>query len=1010
MAEPVHSGSIDTGTGGFGIDGKVYTYDVGVTNGGGPQGNVDHKDVKVDQSVKDLSKPTKVTLANYLSELTKGKRGDTQGVPNKYPVDPDLQEVKLSGDKGNPSPLRSAPNNSVAFAPTPPDPYSSSYSSIHTKIKKGKSSAPVPDGNDLLPTGDAEPIKTYRATVLTANRFTDAAMLDSNKFGTTVSHQTKLGEYDSKAARISQGRLAQVGPVLTLRAGIELGSGDADANANSGGTEAGAILPGVAQLAVRRVDEIMLHAKDILDGLTGDEVPDANVISPGGLSWGALNNTNDQFSGIAALGMAALSTALVAGLLLVIDGFSLILGLIKPGSVSPARDQNGRYALGAYYYSAKKKNDGGLLGAANALLSLDIGSLLGIQPTHYPFSAALKKGSNAFFGIDDSGGVLGQLAGAASKGLSADAGFNAIVARTIIRSTLTIIDQIKKIGGNPINIVKQILGLIDVLKTSKIIAACNVFARLGDAILSVPDAWTDPDTIGAGTKISQMDLAGDETSAVARSRLKGSLKLAWANNRSPSNLLLSKAIAGASSLAGDLGAFKHDVVYKADQSESRSSEGSVSPARISPDDAMAMEGAFDAEYVPFYFHDVRTNEMVGFHAFLASLSDDYAANYESVEAYGRVEPVKIYKGTTRKISMSFYVVATSHNDFDDMWVKLNKLVTLVYPQFTAGKQLSDEKGDYVFTQPFSQLIGASPLVRIRLGDLMRSNYSRFNLARLFGLGNKETVFNQKSMDIGSGHTPGKLAETIEKYKKTSGKTFIAAGRSYSLAPPTSAGGGLGLPVPNPLGGSGGDGPKNSAFYFGREDLEVKIVKVNPDDPSGKTVIGEVQIPTDPDMKKILDQPGNQGMTRITYLKSQFDNGDQPTNRTVGGQYIFPLNALTPTNQTKKAADVESAGSTSADVQELANFMDPEKNAVVKSFKDTGGKGLAGFIDSMNFDWYDKVTWETSNPGRTAPKMCKVTISFSPIHDIAPGLDHLGINRAPVYPVGQMAPLPDKLKK
>jgi hypothetical protein len=32
-------------------------------------------------------------------------------------------------------------------------------------------------------------------------------------------------------------------------------------------------------------------------------------------------------------------------------------------------------------------------------------------------------------------------------------------------------------------------------------------------------------------------------------------------------------------------------------------------------------------------------------------------------------------------------------------------------------------------------------------------------------------------------------------------------------------------------------------------------------------------------------------------------------------------------------------------------------------------------------------------------MCKVTLAFTPIHDIAPGLDHLGFNRAPVYPVG-----------
>jgi hypothetical protein len=72
------------------------------------------------------------------------------------------------------------------------------------------------------------------------------------------------------------------------------------------------------------------------------------------------------------------------------------------------------------------------------------------------------------------------------------------------------------------------------------------------------------------------------------------------------------------------------------------------------------------------------------------------------------------------------------------------------------------------------------------------------------------------------------------------------------------------------------------------------------------------------------------------------------------------------------------------------------NAIARSFRSNGGKGLAGFIDSMNFDWYDKVTWDLDEK---APKMCKVTVAFSPIHDLSPGLDANGYNRAPIYPVG-----------
>jgi hypothetical protein len=75
---------------------------------------------------------------------------------------------------------------------------------------------------------------------------------------------------------------------------------------------------------------------------------------------------------------------------------------------------------------------------------------------------------------------------------------------------------------------------------------------------------------------------------------------------------------------------------------------------------------------------------------------------------------------------------------------------------------------------------------------------------------------------------------------------------------------------------------------------------------------------------------------------------------------------------------------------------PKSNAISRSFRSTGGKGLAGFIDSINFDWYSSTTWDIEEK---APKMCKVTISFTPIHDISPGLDSNGYNRAPIYRLG-----------
>jgi hypothetical protein len=88
------------------------------------------------------------------------------------------------------------------------------------------------------------------------------------------------------------------------------------------------------------------------------------------------------------------------------------------------------------------------------------------------------------------------------------------------------------------------------------------------------------------------------------------------------------------------------------------------------------------------------------------------------------------------------------------------------------------------------------------------------------------------------------------------------------------------------------------------------------------------------------------------------------------------------------------------VQETQSFFAAENNVVIKSFESTMGRGLAGFITSMNFDWY-KPTWETNGANRRAPQWCLVTMNFDVIHDIAPGLDADGFNRAPVYNVGSI---------
>jgi hypothetical protein len=390
-----------------------------------------------------------------------------------------------------------------------------------------------------------------------------------------------------------------------------------------------------------------------------------------------------------------------------------------------------------------------------------------------------------------------------------------------------------------------------------------------------------------------------------------------------------------------------------------------------------LEDALDAEYVPFSFHDVRTNEIISFHAFLNSLTDNYNAQYDSVDGFGRVEPVKIYRGTTRKIAMSFIIASTSDNDFDRMWVKINKLLTMVYPQYTRGRDLLGD--NYQFVAPFSQLVGASPLVRIRLGDLFRSNYSRFSLARLFGMADGTAEFPDADGNPAKINLENK-AFTQEKEKEYQEKIRIfEVGEEVEILDESFKNEVQQLLIKDP------DSAINAlaAIDEGQEPISA--------------VDGELSVSLPPVKYKVSNRIL---FTNSTYIVSAyfFAGGKEVPNssRLVEGKSI----KKTDTNLKKTLEEV--FGSDTAQLQKgfdsVVGFMSPDNNAITKSFESAGGKGLAGFIESIDFDWLNQTTWSV-DLGRTAPKMCKVTINFSPIHDITPGIDHLGYNRAPVYPVG-----------
>ena len=329
-------------------------------------------------------------------------------------------------------------------------------------------------------------------------------------------------------------------------------------------------------------------------------------------------------------------------------------------------------------------------------------------------------------------------------------GYYATIMRVVRRDLDRMLEDVT--GGPPgVAGPDPVFAVFDILTNLNRYPAWNFYVTL----LKMGDAWLK--SYKPAVDFSTMKMTGQTKHMLSRtsdSSEKGKPKvtdaLAWRHRSAPALTLLNqKYVNGAIAFGYDntfqkkiwsaVGDFNsrdekspyYDNLRPKGRARGLKDNKPTTKIRYSREDVVKIENELDAEYCPFYLHDLRTNEVLGFHAFLGDLKDSYSVSYAESGGYGRIDKVKIYQDTTRSISLSWHMVSTSPKDFDSMWWSLNKLISMIYPQFSMGKPV--KAGSKKFIMPFSQIPTASPVVRLRVGDVIRSNYSRFNLARIFGL-------------------------------------------------------------------------------------------------------------------------------------------------------------------------------------------------------------------------------------------------------------------------------------
>ena len=762
--------------------------------------------------------------------------------------------------------------------------------------------------------------------------------------------------------------------------------------------------------------------------------------------------------------------------------------LVYGGDGAPNREITS-LPMGQAYGRDDFSNDGFFAGLYKYM---GIPTLDGDYPIGIPFLSATLIGCLEFF-------IGNALNGGRKVGIpqitTNSAGYYVVVVRNAIRDAEQISEASKEMGGSVTGAIEGFFNLIDAFRSSATFRFAMVMVQIGDRVRVGPGLLGNRDNGGAyGLPQNLSDRLGTPVVASLHSSVRmtqASPRLTYSITALPHLGLrpgeahflptpgpngelalprLSQTLSQEAHSAGVggipdgvrvedvLGGFNEKVlptdiitskgVAFAQDGELKDFSNRLSyfeNGKIPTALRQAIEAELDTYYVPFYFHDLRTNEIVPLPVFVDSISDSFTPKWQEVDGFGRADPVQIYGGTSRKIGFSFYMVATSVADYSALYYAINRLVAMVYPQWSDGEMITNARGQS-FTMPYSSVPTASPLVRIRLGELFASNRAPENVRRLFGANKQEFELNAGDDPDNDPPKPSQLEPdgTIPADETPDFEALMQVMEN---------------------GKSGLASADTAPLYIEATQLinlggKAELINYAACDFQGKN--GNV---TDTESKPMLLPPGiffqclggryrwaQWGGLSYNILKGrryrckdaeQFEiinyyvdgKDDDGSGRLTSTIYYFcrPVSDRALAHYNEVAADAADRASTSNPLGEVGIMIpitqlttlsvpsvlptpipnpfapEPEplvtdkaffaQNLLIDAMEESGGYGLAGAITSLDFAW-NEAPWELDADLGRAPKYVKVTLSFSPIHDEPLGLTADGALRSAAYPVGK----------
>ena len=111
------------------------------------------------------------------------------------------------------------------------------------------------------------------------------------------------------------------------------------------------------------------------------------------------------------------------------------------------------------------------------------------------------------------------------------------------------------------------------------------------------------------------------------------------------------------------------------------------------------------------FLHIATGLRVEFPAFITEFNDRISVEWGTESIFGRMDPIKNYRGTTRSISLGFDVLAPSLEMARENMINYSRLVQMMYPVYSQPLGMRTTQG---------RVINSPPLIRLQFLNLVKS--------------------------------------------------------------------------------------------------------------------------------------------------------------------------------------------------------------------------------------------------------------------------------------------------